>query len=1194
MAATNYTPIQLYYSTTASAAPVAGNLASGELAINITDGKLYYKDNGGVVQVIATKGAGTIGGSDTQIQYNNAGALAGNAAMTFNSGTSTVTLTTLNLTNALGATYGGTAQSSYTQGDILYSSATNTLAKLGIGTTNYILTSTGSVPQWTAPTSIVVQTATNLAGGAAGSVPYQSAADTTTFLAIGTANRVMTSSGTAPQWVTALSGLTGVSSSSITNSSLTSGRVVLSTTGGQQTDDADLTFDGTTLSAGGLSTTGFSTQVKTVTLGNSNFNGVAVFAPSTPAKLYVGTGTVTDVTSAAAATNTIGAISSLAITPIAATNANVTYTNAATLYIAGAPSASTNVTITNPYALYVAAGDAYFGGNVVYAGGLTLNGNVTVGDSSADTLTINSTITSNLIFTDNTYDIGASGATRPRNLYLAGAATLGTALTVPNGGTGLTSLTAGYIPYGAGTSAFASTSQLFYSSANVRLGVGGNSPATTISAIGATGTTFGFSINPSGWNNARHRLTVPTSGDTSVWSFNYDGSAVDFASYGTSSISVGSGAVLISTGTTNTAPTEKFKVGLSEAVFNEQGNDYDFRVESDTNTHALFVNAGANSVSIGTSTNFGNSSILSLQADGTNGAVGFARNTDNVFAVATDYYKSRGSASAPTAVQDGDGLYQLRSVPYQGSGYAYLNSMVIEVDGGYTSGQNPPTRILFLTNTANGSATQRLGIKSTELVVNDTSNDYDFRVESDTKTHMFFVDAGNNRIGINQSSPSTQLAVTLDTSAAASITSYSDSAGALASNQGEFRECSFNVTSGSNFVISSVATTSTGWRVVFRGTWSNNQEGTGLTFYAPYIELNAANPSTLIGSLTLTVSRDGSGYLIVNNGNAQRISFAGTVEVYENPQSLQPSQSMRLLGGIVTSPATGGHTVFNENGVDADFRVESDNSTHMLFIDAGSDFVAINRSSSLNNGQLHVLGATSRQAITTQVTTDANSLFQGFNAAGNVVFQVTGSGSLVANTAAIFNENGEDFDFRVESDTSTHALFVDASQSKVTINKDATTYDGAFSVYGATAAPFTNQTGSQSYRMYGKLVNTYTSGGSFTLGTLQSGGNLHYFIKVTARQVDAVSSGIVESVAYASVRWASGVFVNATVTQDFTAVYASGTTNMWSLSLVSSGGNYVMTVSNNATNYRGTTFDVEITTRDSGVVQWNSNTESNG
>jgi len=60
------------------------------------------------------------------------------------------------------------------------------------------------------------------------------------------------------------------------------------------------------------------------------------------------------------------------------------------------------------------------GGTLTLTGGVNLNGNVTVGDSSADTLTINSTITSNLLFTDNTYDIGASGATRPRNLFLAG------------------------------------------------------------------------------------------------------------------------------------------------------------------------------------------------------------------------------------------------------------------------------------------------------------------------------------------------------------------------------------------------------------------------------------------------------------------------------------------------------------------------------------------------------------------------------------------------------------------------------------------------------------------------------------------------------------------------------------------------------------------------------------------------------
>jgi hypothetical protein len=57
MAASGFTPISLYYSTTAAAAPTAGNLVDGELAINITDGKLYYKDNAGAIQLLASRTA---------------------------------------------------------------------------------------------------------------------------------------------------------------------------------------------------------------------------------------------------------------------------------------------------------------------------------------------------------------------------------------------------------------------------------------------------------------------------------------------------------------------------------------------------------------------------------------------------------------------------------------------------------------------------------------------------------------------------------------------------------------------------------------------------------------------------------------------------------------------------------------------------------------------------------------------------------------------------------------------------------------------------------------------------------------------------------------------------------------------------------------------------------------------------------
>ncbi len=56
---------------------------------------------------------------------------------------------------------------------------------------------------------------------------------------------------------------------------------------------------------------------------------------------------------------------------------------------------------------------------------VTISGDTTIGDAAADDLTVNSTIKSNLIFTDDTYDIGASGATRPRNIFLSGNAAVG-------------------------------------------------------------------------------------------------------------------------------------------------------------------------------------------------------------------------------------------------------------------------------------------------------------------------------------------------------------------------------------------------------------------------------------------------------------------------------------------------------------------------------------------------------------------------------------------------------------------------------------------------------------------------------------------------------------------------------------------------------------------------------------------------
>lgn len=59
MAQTNYTPISLYYSTTAAAIPSNANLVPGELALNIQDMKLYCENAAGTVTLLASNASST-------------------------------------------------------------------------------------------------------------------------------------------------------------------------------------------------------------------------------------------------------------------------------------------------------------------------------------------------------------------------------------------------------------------------------------------------------------------------------------------------------------------------------------------------------------------------------------------------------------------------------------------------------------------------------------------------------------------------------------------------------------------------------------------------------------------------------------------------------------------------------------------------------------------------------------------------------------------------------------------------------------------------------------------------------------------------------------------------------------------------------------------------------------------------------
>ena len=69
-------------STTTTTAP--SSLAQGELAVNITDKKLWVGNAAGTpVQILGSGATNIAGGSNTQVQYNSSGALAGSSNLTF-------------------------------------------------------------------------------------------------------------------------------------------------------------------------------------------------------------------------------------------------------------------------------------------------------------------------------------------------------------------------------------------------------------------------------------------------------------------------------------------------------------------------------------------------------------------------------------------------------------------------------------------------------------------------------------------------------------------------------------------------------------------------------------------------------------------------------------------------------------------------------------------------------------------------------------------------------------------------------------------------------------------------------------------------------------------------------------------------------------------------------------------------------
>ncbi|HVN67197.1 MAG TPA: hypothetical protein VMT55_02410, partial [Candidatus Sulfotelmatobacter sp.] len=140
-------------------------VATGQFVKQIVPGSgvTVAGDEGNGTGIVTLTATGTGGGSVSQIDTGpglTGGPITTTGTISLDSSVATLTGTQV-LTNktlasgsfwngaAVGEIYGGTNQTSYSKGDLLYSSADNTLSKLTIGTTNQVLlVGASGVPVW--------------------------------------------------------------------------------------------------------------------------------------------------------------------------------------------------------------------------------------------------------------------------------------------------------------------------------------------------------------------------------------------------------------------------------------------------------------------------------------------------------------------------------------------------------------------------------------------------------------------------------------------------------------------------------------------------------------------------------------------------------------------------------------------------------------------------------------------------------------------------------------------------------------------------------------------------------------------------------------------------------------------------------------------------------------------------------------
>jgi hypothetical protein len=212
---------QIAYQTGAGATGFAGPGTAGQLLVSAGAAAPTYTSTGSIYVGFANKSNNIIGGTAGQLVYNSGAdatgfvgpGTAGQILVSAGTAAPTYTNTSSIQVGFSANTLGGAV------GSLPYQTGANATSMLALGTAGYVLTAGGSAPEYVSTASLYVGNAAvanilnagntstqqvgfaaNVMAGAAGSLPYQTGANATSMLSLGTAGQILTAGGSAPQY----------------------------------------------------------------------------------------------------------------------------------------------------------------------------------------------------------------------------------------------------------------------------------------------------------------------------------------------------------------------------------------------------------------------------------------------------------------------------------------------------------------------------------------------------------------------------------------------------------------------------------------------------------------------------------------------------------------------------------------------------------------------------------------------------------------------------------------------------------------------------------------------------------------------------------------------------------------------------------------------------------------------------------